>query len=70
MKLMTHLHLVPRLRIHGGDISATYQVLLTWCLIKHRDSFIDKYVVAKLLKMSRDLSHIFILGGGGRHAVG
>jgi hypothetical protein len=34
-------------------------VLLAWCLIKQRDNFTSKCTVAKLIKLSRDLIHIY-----------
>jgi hypothetical protein len=39
VRLTTHLHLVPRLRIRGAIPPLTQYVSLAWCLVKHRDDF-------------------------------
>jgi len=39
MKLTTHLHIVPRLRIHG-DVPLLSQHVMAWYLVKDRDNFI------------------------------
>lgn len=38
MKLTTHLHLLPRLRMHGA-ISPVSHVFVAWCIIKLQDKF-------------------------------
>jgi hypothetical protein len=38
VKLTTHLHLLPRLRIFGA-IPPSPIVFIAWCLIKYRDAF-------------------------------
>jgi hypothetical protein len=39
VKLTTHLHLVPRLRIHAVIPPSPQYVFMAWCLVKHRDDF-------------------------------
>jgi hypothetical protein len=40
MKLTTHFHLVPRLRIHAATTPLPQYVFMTWYLVKHRDNFV------------------------------
>jgi hypothetical protein len=37
--LISHLHLVPSLKIHGRFISRPPYIFVAWCLIMHRDNF-------------------------------
>jgi len=39
MKLTTHLHLVPSLRMLGAILLLPQYVLMAWCLVKKRDTF-------------------------------
>jgi hypothetical protein len=39
VKLTTHLHLVPRSRLHGAIPPLPQYVFIAWCLVKHRDNF-------------------------------
>jgi hypothetical protein len=39
MKLATHLHLVPRLRMRGAIPPLPHYVFMAWFLVKHRDNF-------------------------------
>jgi hypothetical protein len=40
VKLITHLHLVPRSRMHGAIPPLPQYVFMAWCLVKHRDIFL------------------------------
>jgi hypothetical protein len=35
----THLHLLPRSRMHGAIPPLSQYVFMAWCLVKHRDNF-------------------------------
>jgi len=39
VKLITHLHLVQRLRMHGATPPLPQYVFMTWCSVKHRNNF-------------------------------
>jgi hypothetical protein len=39
MRLTTHVHLVPRLRMHGVLPPLPDYVFMAWWLVKHRDYF-------------------------------
>jgi hypothetical protein len=39
VKLATHLHLVPSLRIHGAIPPLAPYIFVAWYLVKHRDNF-------------------------------
>jgi hypothetical protein len=39
MKLATHLHLLPNLRMRGAIFVLSQYAFMGWCLIKHRDNF-------------------------------
>jgi hypothetical protein len=39
VKLTTHLHLVPRLRMRGAVPPLSQYVLMVWCLVMHKDNF-------------------------------
>jgi hypothetical protein len=43
MKLTTHLHLVPKSRMHGAIPPLPQYVFMAWCLVKHRDKFTFLY---------------------------
>jgi hypothetical protein len=36
VKLTTHLHLVPKSRMHGAILPLLQYVFMAWCLVKHR----------------------------------
>jgi hypothetical protein len=40
VKLTTHLHQVPRLRIGGAILPFVQYVFMAWCFVKHRDNFL------------------------------
>jgi len=39
VKLTTHFHVVPRLRIRAAITLLPQYVFMAWCLVKHRDNF-------------------------------
>jgi hypothetical protein len=39
VKLTTHLHLAPRLRMRVAISPIPQYVFMAWCLVKHRDNF-------------------------------
>jgi hypothetical protein len=39
VKLTTHLHLVPSLRMSGAITPLPQYDFVAWCLVKHRDKF-------------------------------
>jgi len=47
MKLTTHLHLVPRSRMHGAIPTFPQYPLMAWSLVKHRDNFTFYRIQAK-----------------------
>jgi len=39
VKLITHPHVIPRLRIRGDIPPFPQHVLMVWCLVNHTDNF-------------------------------
>jgi hypothetical protein len=39
VKLTTHLHIMPRSRMHGAIPPLPQYIFMAWCLVKHRDNF-------------------------------
>jgi hypothetical protein len=52
--LTTHLQLVPRLRMSGAIPPLPQYVFMTWCLLKHRDSFNLTFSCEKFHKVTKD----------------
>jgi hypothetical protein len=40
VKPTTHLHLVPKSRMHGAITPLPLYVFMEWCLVKHRDNYV------------------------------
>jgi hypothetical protein len=60
MKLTTHLHLVPRLRICGYILPLPQYVFMAWYFVQHRDNFNFTFISIQ----SRDSSVGLELGYG------
>jgi hypothetical protein len=60
VKLTTHLHLVPRSRMHGNILPFPQYAFTAWCSVKkHKDNFTFYLYVYAIIKYTVSL-HIFL----------